>query len=214
MDAIKASIAALLGGDAAPVALTTASLGVAFHVFFLRTLQVEDFMYNLIGSGLVTVATLLVAHLSLGFSVFSAGLRVWLLATSFNGAVLLSMVVYRVFFHRLNQFPGPFPAKVTRFYSAYKVSQSLRYFEIVSGWKEKYGDFVRTGGSILYILTLLVTQAGKLLNKLHRSPRDRRFSQVSRGSDLRPRLKVPQGDLVWAGRHGPEELIDSHDEGL
>lgn len=62
MEAIKAGIPALLGGDAAPVALTSASLGVAFHVFFLRTLEVEGFMYNLIGSGPATAATLLIGH--------------------------------------------------------------------------------------------------------------------------------------------------------
>ncbi|EKG20298.1 Cytochrome P450 [Macrophomina phaseolina MS6] len=55
------------------------------------------------------------------------------------------MAVYRVFFHRLRHFPGPFGAKLSRFYSAYLAGKDIKYYKEIEKMHRKYGDFVRTG---------------------------------------------------------------------
>lgn len=53
-------------------------------------------------------------------------------------------LVYRAFFHRLRKFPGPWPAKLSRFYAVY-LSRNLQYQVEVEKLHKKYGDVVRTG---------------------------------------------------------------------
>lgn len=123
----------------------SATLGMLFHVTILRIVEVEGFVYRLITLGLITVASFCVAHVHVGLSPAAAIVRVALLFSSFSGALFLSIIIYRVLFHRLRRFPGPFPAKITRFYNAYKASRNLQYFNQVREWNREYGDFVRTG---------------------------------------------------------------------
>lgn len=97
----------------------------------------------------------LAAVLGLGYSYMSwtdlpiiqFATRVLLLASSFNAGLILSIGVYRLFFHRLRCFPGPFAAKLSRFYAMSKAAEKVQYHLEVAKMHEKYGDFVRTGRS-------------------------------------------------------------------
>ena len=59
-------------------------------------------------------------------------------------ALFTSIVIYRVFFHRLRHFPGPFWAKVTKFYSPW-IAWDGKLHEKHAEFFEKYGDVVRIG---------------------------------------------------------------------
>ncbi|OMP88547.1 Cytochrome P450 67 [Diplodia seriata] len=59
-------------------------------------------------------------------------------------SLTVSTLVYRVFFHRLRKFPGPFAAKLSKFYSLY-LSRNLQYHFEAEKLHKKYGDVVRTG---------------------------------------------------------------------
>ena len=61
-------------------------------------------------------------------------------------ALFGSMVVYRLFFHRLNGFPGPWMARTTKLWHCMKVLNFDSYRQI-DKLHEEYGDFVRTGMS-------------------------------------------------------------------
>ena len=139
------SYRALLSTETYNIVAVFAVLGVFFHVTILRTVEIERFVYRLVTLGFITVVGLCAAHIQINFSPVAAILRVALLSFSFSGALFLSMMVYRVFFHPLRKFPGPVGAKISRFYVAYKASQDLQYHKQVSKWHEQYGDFVRTG---------------------------------------------------------------------
>lgn len=139
------SLRDLLDVDAVQAASTAAVLGVVFHNTFLRLVEVEAFMYTLVAVGFLTLVVLFAVHLYAGIVPLAALARVALLSTCFNTAIFLSMGIYRFFFHRLRRFPGPPLAKLSRFYSAYKASQGLKYFKQVGKWNEQYGDFIRTG---------------------------------------------------------------------
>jgi cytochrome P450 family 628 len=56
-----------------------------------------------------------------------------------------SMLLYRAFFHRLSQYPGPFLARVTNFYITALSMKKLHLFEEVQKLHAQYGDYVRLG---------------------------------------------------------------------
>lgn len=58
--------------------------------------------------------------------------------------LFFSMTTYRVFFHRLRKFPGPFLAKVTKFWHVFHTLNSQNH-ALLNDLHGKYGDFVRTG---------------------------------------------------------------------
>lgn len=68
-------------------------------------------------------------------------------------SLLTSIIIYRTFFHRLKQFPGPKLARISKFYLAWKTSWSLDQCLFLEKLHNKYGDFVRTGPNEITIFT-------------------------------------------------------------
>lgn len=66
--------------------------------------------------------------------------------STFTVSLLFSVFVYRVFFHRLRHFPGPFFASVTKLWHTLQCLGSKNH-EVLVDLHKKYGDFVRTGPS-------------------------------------------------------------------
>ncbi|KAF8900558.1 cytochrome P450 [Mucidula mucida] len=70
---------------------------------------------------------------------------------SYLGSMIVLAVAYRLSpFHPLWKYPGPFLNKITSLAIMHMVSTGKRY-EIIKGWHEKYGKFVRTGPNTLSI---------------------------------------------------------------
>jgi hypothetical protein len=76
----------------------------------------------------------------------------WLYSTSLlaYSAFLVSLAVniflYRAFFHALCRFPGPFGARLSKFWAIRSVVRSeLKWYQVLEGLQAKYGDYVRTG---------------------------------------------------------------------
>lgn len=65
---------------------------------------------------------------------------------SFLTSVSTSIVVYRLAFHPLRHFPGPFWSKVTKAYGVV-LSMNTRYAHGTAEMHNQYGDFVRIGRS-------------------------------------------------------------------
>ena len=74
-----------------------------------------------------------------------AALMTTIACTSYTCALWTSMIIYRVFFHRLHHFPGPFLAKATKLYHLYLSAQKSENHKVVNSMHQKYGPFVRTG---------------------------------------------------------------------
>lgn len=55
-----------------------------------------------------------------------------------------SMITYRCLLHPLRSFPGPFGARVTKFWHAYHIWDSKNHL-LLHRLHQEYGDFVRTG---------------------------------------------------------------------
>ncbi|EFX00659.1 cytochrome p450 monooxygenase [Grosmannia clavigera kw1407] len=62
-----------------------------------------------------------------------------------------SILVYRVFFHRLNHFPGPFPARISNLWISSKIMPRMELHKDVQILHQKYGDIVRLGPTELSI---------------------------------------------------------------
>ncbi len=66
------------------------------------------------------------------------------LITAYSTALFGSMIAYRTMFHRLQNFPGPFAARMTKFWHVVHCLNSKNHL-LMDGLHEQYGDFVRTG---------------------------------------------------------------------
>ncbi|KAF9632896.1 putative cytochrome p450 protein [Lasiodiplodia theobromae] len=123
---------------------TSAVLGVAFHAA-IQTFEL-DFVVPQTIAGLAAVW---LAGLYVDVSIFQKPIAesassLAVAAVIFVASLAVSTVVYRLFFHRLRKFPGPFGAKVSKFYGWY-MSRNLQYHFEVEKLHKKYGDVVRTG---------------------------------------------------------------------
>lgn len=81
-------------------------------------------------------------------------------------ALFGSIFIYRVFFHRLNNFPGPRLAKVSKLWNVVKASKSTN-FRLMEDLHDRYGDFIRTGtkNRVLLPVSYLVVYIPKLVQR-------------------------------------------------
>ncbi len=73
-----------------------------------------------------------------------AGQSTALHVCTYTVTLFTSITIYRVCFHRLHSFPGPFLARVSKFWHVYQARHSMNHQLILRLHKE-YGPFVRTG---------------------------------------------------------------------
>lgn len=97
---------------------------------------------------LVFLAPLIVFSIHLTLSSFgwshAANATLWD-TTACYGALLVSMTIYRAFFHRTRKFPGPKLAGVTKLYHMFNVARKSDQYRWLESMHQQYGDFVRTG---------------------------------------------------------------------
>ncbi|KAI1646748.1 cytochrome P450 [Daldinia loculata] len=139
-------------GRLSSVAALGVPLGVLFHLTIAQMGDVESFMYTLIAAMLFLMFGIVSISMLLGSSFLGASAGLCVLARTFNAGLFSSMVIYRLFFHRLRKFPGPFDLKISRFFSVLRVAKEVKYHNDVAKMHEKYGDFIRTGPRELCIV--------------------------------------------------------------
>ncbi|KAK3303718.1 cytochrome P450 monooxygenase-like protein [Chaetomium strumarium] len=124
------------------MALLTAASGVVIHLFLFRKGE-WDVASPSIFVSYVTLfaATALFSHAYLDISLSS----VTQLAACHVVGLYSSMLVYRAFFHRLSEYPGPFLARLSTFYITARSVRKLHLYEEVQKLHAQYGDYVRLG---------------------------------------------------------------------
>ncbi|CAF3556877.1 unnamed protein product [Fusarium graminearum] len=128
---------------------TTASIsalaGVLSHHIVFRPYEIDGNAWDLVFAYIGLSIALCIAYAQIaGLGLFASLCRTLLVATTYNVSLTASILVYRAFFHRLRSFPGPFMAKLSRFYSLLKVAKTTRGCENIQRLHEEYGDIVRT----------------------------------------------------------------------
>ncbi|KAI0110549.1 monooxygenase [Hypoxylon sp. NC0597] len=139
------SLGLLSQGHASQVAIPGALLGVLFHVTIPQMTEIEYFTYEILATTPFVIIGLAAIYSMVGFSPFEIFMRLAILISSFNVSLFSSMIIYRVFFHRLRKFPGPLDIKISRFFSALRASKHVQYNKELEKLHEEYGDFIRTG---------------------------------------------------------------------
>ncbi|CAK1360646.1 Tryprostatin B 6-hydroxylase [Cercospora beticola] len=79
-------------------------------------------------------------------------LSLFSIVATFYIGLLTSIVIYRLFFHKLHRFPGPFGAKISKLWHTLHCLDSRQHIYLHSLHK-KYGSIVRTGPRELMIIT-------------------------------------------------------------
>ncbi|KAH7166464.1 cytochrome P450 [Dactylonectria macrodidyma] len=84
-------------------------------------------------------------------TIYDASLSVSKLFVALAGGIYTSVAAYRLLFHPLRRFPGPFLSGLTSLYPTYLLVRRFHQFEEVQELHRKYGDIVRIGPSELSI---------------------------------------------------------------
>lgn len=119
--------------------------GVTAHLSvrpFEIDLHTPKFIFAYLAS---LTALILDPHVSGGLTLAESLLRTTVIATSFNIGLFGSILIYRAFFHRLDHFPGPLPAKLTRFHALKISALTSQKHLAIDNVHDEYGDFVRVG---------------------------------------------------------------------
>lgn len=160
------------------VAAVYAVFGVIFHLG-IQQITLDFHVQLFIAGCAVSWAISVAAYFAFTpFGFLSAVITSTANATSFTFGLGISIVTYRLFFHRLHSFPGPWGAKVSRFYLAARIFRSLQYHIVLDDWHRRYGDFVRTGMS--FVSTKIIFINGLCAHELGSAgPREVSVSRVS-----------------------------------
>ncbi|KAF6812374.1 L-ornithine-N5-monooxygenase [Colletotrichum musicola] len=158
-DIIAPSQIAWLGADTNVSCAVAAVVGLLSHwTYFIRGARsmnvVNIVTFHLLALGLLVLKT----TSSLGF--YDGLLTYFAISASYFAALFASIGVYRLIFHPLRRFPGPFQAKVTKLYIPW-INLDWKLHEYYLEMHQKYGDFVRVGPNDISVVNL------DAFNKLH-----------------------------------------------
>lgn len=129
-----------------PNGTTFLLIGVSLHALALRKGEWDLAVFKIITAVAAAPLALTLSEISLhGLTFASALWRSCYLVGSLICGIYLSMTVYRVGFHRLNRFPGPFLARLSNFYITRVVCRRHQEFIELEKLHKQYGDVVRIG---------------------------------------------------------------------
>lgn len=141
----------------APLAAVAA--GVTTHLgFFIRN---EHHLHGLmyIKIFLLALLTTIIAIVRVNNEAFgTAFTKTGALTAYYLGGLYTSLLVYRIFFHPLKKFPGPFGNKIGNLWFSMQLGNVDAYMKVLNLHK-KYGNFVRIGSSDLSIIHPKATNA-------------------------------------------------------
>jgi cytochrome P450 family 628 len=137
-------------------AFSAVALGVASHVLLFVHGELDDYTIS-ITQTFITALVLTIILISVQVNSILLGIVVGsLLFSLYQFALGASILVYRVFLHRLSPFPTARPYVLSKWFAARYAAQTGRYFANVKRFHERHGDFVRTGNaSSMLVITLL-----------------------------------------------------------
>ena len=118
---------------------------VAHHGIFIRGEWHLHTFHIVVGHALVTF----LAYVWLRSSVAAVPDALNLSMAMFScyvAALWSSIIIYRLFFHRLRRFPGPKLAAISKFWHVFKNISRTNHL-VLQDLHQRYGDCVRTGGS-------------------------------------------------------------------
>ncbi|KAL7944135.1 cytochrome P450 [Trichoderma barbatum] len=132
--------------------IASASGGVLSHLLYFIHGHISMQAPKILVFYLMAVCLLWVRCFSLQ-GALQGTLKTSVISVSYFVGLFASIAVYRVFFHRLRRFPGPFAAKLTKFYGPYLAWDGKLHVKHIELF-EKYGDIVRIAPNELIALSI------------------------------------------------------------
>ena len=147
------------------------SAGVATHLAYFIRGDHNLFAYRWIPRALTAIGVLGLTLLYLTrFRVLDSVVATALFTTSYFTGLYTSISTYRLFFHPLRVFPGPFWARLSNLYHAYIIRNSDNAL-LIQKLHQKYGPIVRTGESTLHHSLCRVMELQSKTKRLTRNTR-------------------------------------------
>jgi hypothetical protein len=114
---------------------------VILHEFILRRVEVDHLTLHILGLAITAYSVL---------SYYTGLITATVVTSSFWVPLWLYIGAYRAFFHPLNDYPGPWAAKLSRWWTLKQTyDSSLHYHRVLQRLQGQHGDYVRTGLSDL-----------------------------------------------------------------
>ncbi|KAF4468469.1 benzoate 4-monooxygenase cytochrome [Fusarium albosuccineum] len=143
MATLSSGLASTLESSLQATAAVSFLTGVVAHIT-IRPFEIDSKAWAIVFSYLGVLVTTFLGYVCVPkFAVTQAVIRTAAVSNTFNLGLVSSILIYRAFFHRLHRFPGPFLAKLSRFYAMKNAAKNLKANGKIQGLHEKYGDFVR-----------------------------------------------------------------------
>lgn len=117
-----------------PLVLGTIISGILLHILVYRHNKWDSKAPYLVFSYLST---------ALAGSLFARISSIAVLGSCHLAGLFGSILAYRVFYHPLKAFPGPFMARISNLLVTYLSTKNLRLYEETQRLHEKYRDYVR-----------------------------------------------------------------------
>jgi hypothetical protein len=115
-------------------------------IFHVSTIRMElDFILLQLGAIYTLVFGILTYIFSRGSSLSDGLFSTFLISFAFNITLVISIGVYRIFFHRLRHFPGPSGAKISSFWHIYQLWGNNKGHLLAKSMHDEYGNVVRYG---------------------------------------------------------------------
>lgn len=139
------------------VALVGGALGIASHLGYFIHGEHHMNGTRILLSFLAVPIFLFVTVIRLddNSSVLAASQVTAIASSSYFSALILSILVYRVFFHPLRNFPGPFSVRLSKLFHTLRIGKESRNNIQADQLHQKYGEFVRLVSSHYSISTRL-----------------------------------------------------------
>ncbi|GLA32837.1 cytochrome P450 [Aspergillus phoenicis ATCC 13157] len=132
--------------------LTAALVGVFSHLTYFR--RGEHQLYGTTYTqvfGVLNATAVAYLHVSWGIAWQEALVTVSLHAASYLLGIFSSLLLYRLAFHPLGAFPGPWPARISDLWLCSQMKNNNRHIKLTE-LHEKYGPYVRIGPSTLSVI--------------------------------------------------------------
>lgn len=128
------------------LAIPAALLGLGSHLgYFIHgehhTSNGRLLSLALFGPPFLSLFLTVLRNMSLRQGVTSAAV----IAGSFAGSLFTSILVYRLLFHPLRNYPGPVAARASKFWQMQKTITSYNTYRLLDSLHAIYGPYVRTG---------------------------------------------------------------------
>lgn len=137
----------LLPSWLASASLASGVLGVASHRLVWIRGDWDHVFWKIAVTFLSAQPFAALSMMYLGLDLLTAIVVLAVLELTHVVSLFTSIAVYRLFFHHLRRFPGPFWARLSMAWRLKRITFNEENFQLVDRLHRKYGDFVRLGES-------------------------------------------------------------------